>query len=72
MRQQKAAENVGQADKDGADKRALDRADAADHDHHEGEDQNGFAHAHLHRLDRADQRACKTCKCSAKGEDQRV
>ena len=36
-------------------KRALYRANAADHDHHEGEDQHRLAHPDLHRLDRADQ-----------------
>ena len=43
-----------EADEERADQRALDRADAADDDDDEGEDQHRLAHADLHRLQRAD------------------
>ena len=50
-----ASHRVGHADQQRADERALDRADAADDDDDEGEDQHRLAHADLHRLQRADQ-----------------
>ena len=71
-RQEEAAEGVGDADEDGADQRALDRADAADHDDDEGHDQDRLAHADLHRLDRADQRAGEAGERGAEGEDDGV
>src|SRR5262249_54823319 len=53
LRHQDAAERVGEPDQHGAEKGALDRADAADHHHHEGDDQDVLTHP---RVDRADRR----------------
>jgi hypothetical protein len=41
-----------------------DRADAADDDDHEGQDQHRFAHADLDRLDRTDKRAGKPARAA--------
>ena len=55
-----------------ADERAADRADAADDDHDEGEDQNVLAHADLHGKDRRLHHAGEAGKRSAEAKHQRI
>ena len=55
--QEGPARRVHHAHQQGADKGAPDRADAADDDTDQHQDQDLLAHAHLHRGDRAEQRS---------------
>src|SRR5690606_40427386 len=50
--EQHAAEGIYQADEERGDERAMHRADPADNDHHEGEDQDALSHPDLDREDR--------------------
>ena len=56
----------------GADEGALDRADAADDDDDEGEDEHRLAHADLHRLQGADHGAGEAGQRGAQRKHHRV
>ena len=49
VRQQGAAKGIDKAHQQGAHKGAPNGPNAANHNDHKGQDQNAFAHAHLHR-----------------------
>ena len=60
------------ADQDRGDEGAADRADAADDDDHEGEDQDVLAHADLHGQDRRLHQAGEPGERRAEPEHQRI
>ena len=70
--QERAAHRIDQADKDGRDKGAADRADAADDDDDKGKDQDVFAHADLRGQNGRLHQAGKTGKRGADPEHERV
>ena len=61
-------ERVDDADQHRCQEGATDRADAADHDHHECEDQNLITHTGLHRQDRRHHYAGKAGQHGAEAE----
>ena len=69
---QHLAERVGEADQQRADRRARDRADAAEHDHHEREDQHLVAHAGIDGRERRDHDAAERRERDAGREHQPV
>ena len=71
-RQEGAADGVHHADEQRAQQRAAHRADAADDDDHQGQDQDRVAHAGLHRQDRPRHQAGEAGQPGAEREDQAV
>ncbi len=69
---QHLAERIREPDHQRADRRARDRADAAEHDNHEGKDQHLVAHAGIDRGERRDHDAAECGERDAGGEDEAI
>ncbi len=69
QRHEGAPGGVHQPDQQRPHQRTADGADAADHDHHEGQDENALAHAHLHGQQRPEHAARDGAERSAQRED---
>ena len=71
-RQEDAAQGIDHADDQRGPEGAADRADAADDDHHQGLDQDGLAHARLHREDRPGHHPGQRRQAGTQAENQGV